>query len=732
MMKEYLKIKECKYLLTLTKLELKAIVYDSSEYKEDGSLYSWNNYHSQVIKYLKQVIHNKGVMDVDYKYASGNDFGRLYSKEFSLQSLQHKIRGFITDDSYHDYDLKNAHPTIMQYLCEKHNISTPYLDTYCKNREDTLKTYDITKRCVLVALNSDHLKTKNPWLVGFNSEMNRAKVQLLEFFPNIETYNKKNPRSSMVNLVICKYENEIIQLVVNTLKGNDYSLFFDGILTREKLCIETLNDLVSKYNITWTEKIKNQEIEMPCNWKDPDTIRNEELKQANELYIKLKSDFEKTNCMVKSPLGYMSLVGKDYVMYTHEKFKILHQDTPMLKGDDGKNIRFVSKWLMDEKKLKYTSLDFVPYNKEHPVLYDKFNTFVPFGYLDEYTEPNMEFIENYVHILIFNLCGTDINAYNYLLKYIAFLIQYPNRLCEQSIVMLSKAEGVGKDRLTYMIEKLLDNRNYTFKTGNPDSIFGQFNQDADRKIMIQINEQSNKSALDYLETFKDRTTAEYFTINPKGQPAYITRNCMRLFIASNNKKPVVLSETDRRFVVINSTDTLKQDHEFFGAFMKGVDDKDTISGVFHYFNNMDLTGWSSKDMPKTLIKQNMILENRPPLISFLQEFVENVHLPSDVFHLKKDSSIWRMKKIILRKKYLKYCESSGLSVLGITASKFNRDILEFEPITQIKTKLDGVYGQTCFSIKRTELYNLLEAEYPQEKIEVDDSENVGNCDITTD
>ena len=48
----------------------------------------------------------------------------------------------------------------------------------------------------IVALNSDHLKTKNPWLVGFNSEMNRAKVALLEFFPNIETYNKKNPISS--------------------------------------------------------------------------------------------------------------------------------------------------------------------------------------------------------------------------------------------------------------------------------------------------------------------------------------------------------------------------------------------------------------------------------------------------------------------------------------------------------------------------------------------------------
>jgi hypothetical protein len=91
-----------------------------------------------------------------------------------------------------------------------------------------------------------------------------------------------------------------------------------------------------------------------------------------------------------------------------------------------------------------------------------------------------------------------------------------------------------------------------------------------------------------------------------------------------------------------------------------------------------------------------------------------------------------MKKTSLRKKYLKYCESSGLSVLGITASKFNRDILEFEAITEIKTRLDGQIGQACYSINKIELFNLLETEYPQQQIEFDDSENVGNCDITTD
>jgi len=732
-MKEFLKIKNCKYLLSLTKAELKAIIYDSNEYSEDGDKYSWEVYHSQIIKYLKLVVLNNGVMDMQYRYAKNRKMGRMYSKSFGIQNLQYKIRGFIIDDNYKDYDCVNMHPCLLLYLCKKHGIDTPQLELYCEKRAETLKTYKITKINVLVAINSDQMRTKNQWLKVFINEMSVAKNLLLSKYAEdyLETDNIKNPISSRVNLLLCKTEDEIIQLVANTLKTQDFTLMFDGILCKEDLDISFLNKLTEKYNVVWTQKPHNNEIYITDGWVDPDIQLTQDIKDSNLIYEKLKINFEKDNCMILSPLGYMSRVGKDYVLYSHEKMKVLHQASPMLKNDDGKKIRFISKWLLDENKKCFNGIDFIPFNKEGvPLCSDKFNTFIPYSYLDEYVSPNMDFIKNYVQKLIFNLCGEEVIAYNYLLKYIANMVQYPNRQCEQSIVMLSDKEGAGKDRLTYMIEKMLDNRDYTLKTSDPELVFGHFNSDAQRKIMIQINEQSNKSALEYLETFKDRTTAEYVLINPKGQIPYVVKNCMRLFIASNNKKAVVLSGSDRRFVVIKSTNLLVQNHTFFKEFMRGVDDKETIAGIFHYFNDMDIEGFClKKELPMTRIKRSMTNENRPPLMSFLQEFT-SMDAPPDGVSFKED--IWIMKKTTLRQYYKDYLNECGLNN-NITSQRFNMEVEGMEEITAIRTSLLGEGIQRCYKINRVLLHDRLVSEDVSTP-EVEDNEEgfIGGCLIDSD
>jgi len=311
------------------------------------------------------------------------------------------------------------------------------------------------------------------------------------------------------------------------------------------------------------------------------------------------------------------------------------------------------------------------------------------------------------------------------------MVQYPNRQCEQSIVMLSDKEGAGKDRLTYMIEKMLDNRDYTLKTSDPELVFGHFNSDAQRKIMIQINEQSNKSALEYLETFKDRTTAEYFLINPKGQIPYVVKNCMRLFIASNNKKAVILSESDRRFVVIKSTNLLVQDHTFFKEFMRGVDDKETIAGIFHYFNDMDIEGFClKKELPMTKIKRNMTEENRPPLTTFLQTFT-GMDAPPDGVSFK--DNIWKMRKTTLRQYYREYLDDCGLNN-HITAQRFNMEVLGIEEIQALKTNLTGCSsGQLCFRFDKVVLHDRLVSEdvSPPEIVVYEEGFNAG-CLIDSD
>ena len=67
---------------------------------------------------------------------------------------------------------------------------------------------------MLVAINSDQMRTKNPWLNLFINELLVAKNLLLSKYAEdyLETDNVKNPISSRVNLLLCKTENEIIQL----------------------------------------------------------------------------------------------------------------------------------------------------------------------------------------------------------------------------------------------------------------------------------------------------------------------------------------------------------------------------------------------------------------------------------------------------------------------------------------------------------------------------------------
>ena len=62
-------------------------------------------------------------MKREYKYSSDtpdNMGGRLYSGN-SVQGLPKLIRGFLMKHTT-DIDMKNAHPTILLYVCKLHDI----------------------------------------------------------------------------------------------------------------------------------------------------------------------------------------------------------------------------------------------------------------------------------------------------------------------------------------------------------------------------------------------------------------------------------------------------------------------------------------------------------------------------------------------------------------------------------------------------------------------------------
>ena len=69
-----------------------------------------------------------------YKYSESSKNGRLYGIH-SIQNVDGIIRGFLFCQTTTDFDMKNAHPHILEYICRVRNIRCPYLAEYVNNRD---------------------------------------------------------------------------------------------------------------------------------------------------------------------------------------------------------------------------------------------------------------------------------------------------------------------------------------------------------------------------------------------------------------------------------------------------------------------------------------------------------------------------------------------------------------------------------------------------------------------
>ena len=92
----------------------------------------------KVEKYIREIIKANGELSTTYKHSKdSNNYGRLFAYP-SIQSLSCNIRGFLFC-GHTDFDFKNAHPKILEYICKLLDILCPCLTYYNNNREEILK-----------------------------------------------------------------------------------------------------------------------------------------------------------------------------------------------------------------------------------------------------------------------------------------------------------------------------------------------------------------------------------------------------------------------------------------------------------------------------------------------------------------------------------------------------------------------------------------------------------------
>mgnify|MGYP003648901826 FL=1 len=274
---------DIQYLDSLTFDEVCSYIRSSMNSKEKKIYY--NQIKSLCKSNIKAKYIIKRLYSHSFKYQDLHE-GRLFSGS-SIQGMSKIIRGFLCKGITTDIDQANSHPTILKYLCDKHNIPCPNLTYYIDNRDKILAdmnmTRDEAKTLFLCSVNKDKLnrKEKNDFFKGFDKETKIIQNKLLNLddykyfkdcIPLDKTYNKNG---SAINRLLCKYENEILQTMVNVIRKKNieiHSLMFDGLMVYgdyyndETLLNDIKIEVNNKYdglNMNFTYKEHADEIKIP-------------------------------------------------------------------------------------------------------------------------------------------------------------------------------------------------------------------------------------------------------------------------------------------------------------------------------------------------------------------------------------------------------------------------------------------------------------------------------------
>ena len=641
-----------------------------------------------------------GITKRIYSYSTGTS-GRLFSGG-SLQGLPSTIRGlFMGDGVGTDIDMCNAHPIILRYICKLHNIQCPQLEYYNTHREECLakfETREIGKLSYLSALNKDTMnRTKglSSEFKKYDAEIKQIQNKLIRIkdyaelvgsVPENKPYNKLG---SALNRIMCYYENMILQHAIHVVnkRGIEIAiLMFDGLMIygdyyKNNELLEDISHYIEKQlpdlNMKWTYKEHNAELKVPKDFlfveSDHKVSRNENKEQTFE-YI--AHEFEKTHLKIINKSLYVKHANNNIIFLTQAQLKMsyshLSYDVPvynekgMFTGINA--LPFINKWTGFTHNIRRKDdVDIYPNVKDCPE--DIFNLWRPFAMeiLTEsyvYKQPELDFILHHIKIL----CNHDELVYDYFIKWIAQMIQYPH--IKTIMPTFISGEGAGKGTLFKLFEKMLGNEKI-FETTNPSrDVWGDFNGMMCNCFLVNLNELSKKDTMESEGKIKGLITDNTLAINQKGLPQYKIKSYHRFITTTNKEEPINSSNGDRRNLIIRSSDEKKGDYHYFETIHNYLENIDVIRTCYDYFKSIEgMDKFKDIPMPQTEYQTNLKELSKSPIELWLESFTREHSSENNTTIELLGNDIYELFKL--------WCNSNGIKYdinavkLGVRLTNMN-------------------------------------------------------------
>lgn len=374
--------------------------------------------------------------------------------------------------------------------------------------------------------------------------------------------------------------------------------------------------------------------------------------------------------------------GREHVIFMEDStFKLKFENKLVFTSEKNKTVNPAKQWLGWKERREYLGLCFSPEKEAPEGFYNLWRGFTvePLAYEEADLFQRAGFDAFMEHAKA-NVCAGDERLYQWLMGYLAHMIQKPYERPLTTLVFQGK-KGTGKNSLIHAVGELLG-KHYLL-TSDERYLTSNFNGHLDSCLCLVLDEVTwggNKAAEGRIKTL---TTEDKILIERKGKEPYESVNLARVVIIGNSEWLVPATEDERRFAVFKVGEGRKQDTKFFSEMMANL----RMGGnriLLDFLKRFDLTKVNPNVAPKTVGLMEQQMHGDAAKRWWFQCLSEGTIAGGE----------WetRLDKAVVRHSYTEYLKAINSTSRRLDDQSLGREIRKYCPAVKTKGKRrEGAY-----------------------------------------
>lgn len=208
--------------------------------------------------------------------------------------------------------------------------------------------------------------------------------------------------------------------------------------------------------------------------------------------------------------------------------------------------------------------------------------------------------EKYLAHIRENICSGVEEHYNYVLNWMALCVQQPDSPGHTAIV-LRGPRGTGKSFFAKTFGSLFGR--HFMHISDPKHLVGSFNAHLQDCVVLFADEAFYAGDRKHEGMLKMLVTEETLTVEKKGVDAMTASNFVHLIMASNDDWVVPAGFDERRFFVLDVSETYKQRADYFAAINKEMQ-QGGYEALLHHLMTHQIKSFQVRAMPQTKALQD--------------------------------------------------------------------------------------------------------------------------------